>query len=78
MKNTSLACVLLVIVVDEFICLNLSMYSKILKRFNMESAKTLEHIIVYACKLSNNEYPKSNDEKEFMRKILIDTMVAKD
>ena len=41
--------------------------SKILKRFNIESAKPLSTILSMHVNLSNNEYPKSDDEKEFMR-----------
>ena len=47
---------------SEYVC-------KILKRFNMENAKPLSTPLSTHVKLSKDECPKSDHEKEFMSKI---------
>ena len=47
---------------SEYVC-------KILKKFNMESAKPLSTPLSMHVKLSKDECPKSDHEKEFMSKI---------
>ena len=42
----------------------------------MESAKPLSTILSMHVNLSNNEYPKSDDEKEFMGKIPYQSVVG--
>ena len=69
MLNTSLECVLLGIgVMDVFNCVNLSNVCKILKRFNVENVKRLSTPLSMHVKLSKDECPHSDHEKEFMNK----------
>ena len=53
----------------EYVC-------KILKRFNMENAKLLRTPLSMQAKLSKEECPKSDHEKEFMSKIRYQSAVG--
>ena len=54
---------------SEYVC-------KILKRFNMENAKPLSTPMCMHVKLSKDECPNSDHEKEFMRKIPYQSVVG--